>query len=197
MRYIFIILFSTLAFNSAKGQGSADVIIRNVYNELEKMNPYQAKIEVVYDNDSIWGSYQVDDDNYYISIEEQELYGDSTEKYEVFNSRKEVVIDKVTQEYDGNILSNPATAFSSILNYYSASIISDNNGVTTLELKQDVDSEVIKLEVYNNAWFPKSILYISGEDEVVVNIFSIKRMTSTIKSYDNSNYADYEVIDFR
>ncbi len=114
-------------------------IVEEVLAALNALNPYRAYIEVSYEGGSVPGFYEVDGSEYYISVDRQELYGDKGSKCEVFNSRKEVVIDLVSADYNGNILNNPATAFDSILKYYKATIISENQDVVILDLKQNID----------------------------------------------------------
>ncbi|MFR9512090.1 MAG: hypothetical protein SNF69_00480 [Rikenellaceae bacterium] len=179
----------------------AEAIVQRVLAAMEDCNPYKVEIEVNYAGSSIAGYYEVDNLNYYISIDHQELYGDPTVKYEVFNSRREVIIDSVSPTFDGNLLNNPATAFASIKNHYSASLISNVNGFTTLELRphstDDNSMETIILTVLNSTMLPNSITYQFGADEVVIKVLDISRLASGITLYDSSKYTDYEIIDFR
>lgn len=185
----------------AYASGSANAILKSVLANLEAKNPYKVEIEVNYGNNNLIGFYEVDSDAYYISIDEQELYGDTNVKYEVFNSRKEVVIDTVKPDLNGNLLNNPSTAFTSIRDHYSAEIIAENDYYTTLELKPKNDDEgsieTIELSVSNATKLPIEILYKFGGEKVVIKVVEITNLPSTITLYDSGKYVDYEIIDFR
>ncbi len=200
MRYI-LLMFSLLAsLSGVSANSKAEIVVDEAISAIKSYNPYRVDIRVSYSGDSISGFYEVDGANYYISIEEQELYGDSKVKYEVFNARKEVVIDAVSSVADGNILNNPATAFTTIKDHYSASILSENNEFTIVELKPNVGGdtvETIELKLSNTTKLPSEIIYKMGDDKVVITINKISRLTSPISLYNSTKYADYEIIDFR
>ncbi len=201
MRHIFLILSALFLFNGAHANNSASDILKEVLANIENRNPYKVEIEVVYSGDSVLGFYEVDKSDYYISVDHQELYGNASVKYEVFNSRKEVVIDSVTPDYNGNILSNPATAFSAIRDYFSAELLLDYNGVMILELKpieaSDDTVELIQLAISAKSMLPVEIVYKFDNDMVSIKILSFEQLTSSINLYNPVKYADYEIIDFR
>lgn len=198
---IYATVLLTLCFPLLTYAVEPSMIINNVLNALKEYNPYKVIIEVSYENNSTHGFYEVDGSSYYISVDQQELYGDETVKYEVFNGRKEVVIDNVSPIYTGNLLSNPATAFSSIGDHYTPSLIASNKSVTVIELKPNIDNdnsqESIELSVSNETMLPTLIIYKFGDQSVIINIIDIAKLNSTITSYDRGKYADYEIIDFR
>ncbi|MFI3323297.1 MAG: hypothetical protein SNI45_04660 [Rikenellaceae bacterium] len=201
MRRFFTIICFLLAVQFVYAQGDAYDLLSRVLNKIESYNPYEVKIEVSYENSIISGYYQVDGERYFISIDQQELYGDADIKYEIFNGRKEVIIDSVTPDDSGNLLSNPAMAFRSILEHYDASLELDNQEVTLLELKQsggwDDASEIIDLYVDKSTMLPAMVIYKFGDENITITIKSISKLTSTITLYDSEKYADYEIIDFR
>ncbi|MFR9533439.1 MAG: hypothetical protein SNG49_01220 [Rikenellaceae bacterium] len=200
-RQISVLFLALFSFVGAYANGAANAILKEVLANIEAQNPYRVKIEVSYANSSMIGFYEVDHDAYYISIDQQELYGDTNVKYEVFNSRKEVIIDTVRPDNNGNLLNNPATAFSSIRDHYSAEIITENSYFTTLELKpnsgDDSSIETIELSVSNATKLPIEILYKFGGEQVVIKVVEITQLSSSITLYDSDKYADYEIIDFR
>ncbi len=191
------LLTSAYCYASAQNKET----LKELQSTLDKMNPYGVKVNISYENTSLSGNYEVDKDKYHIKIDEQELYGDSSTKYEVFNNRKEVVIDHVSDNQDGNILNNPATVFSTILRDYTSTAILDNEFETTLELKPasngDESTESIILTISKSSQLPKQITYKYGDDRIVIDILNIETLTSPITLYDSSKYIDYEVIDFR
>lgn len=200
MRYLLSVIYVLLAVVSA-GAAEPNSMIGNVIDKLDRMSPYRVQFEVEYGRNRICGLYEVAGEDYYISIEEQELFGDSKVKYEVFNSRKEVLIDTVSPDFDGNLLSNPAVAFSSIRDHYTSKQLSNDGVTATFELTPSVPSvnsiETIELTINNSTILPEYIVYNFGGEKVVIKVVSIEKLTSTITSYSSSNYSDYEVIDFR
>ncbi|MFR9523140.1 MAG: hypothetical protein SNH94_01035 [Rikenellaceae bacterium] len=200
MRYLLSVIYLLLAVVSASA-AEPNSIIGDVIDKLDRMSPYRVQFEVEYGKNRIGGLYEVADENYYISIDEQELFGDSKVKYEVFNSRKEVLIDAVSPDYDGNLLSNPAVAFSSIRDHYTSKQLSDDGVAATFELTPSAPSvnpiETIELTINSSTILPERIVYNLGGEKVVVKVVSIEKLTSSITSYNIGNYLDYEVIDFR
>ncbi len=200
-RQISVLFLALFSFVGAYANGGANAILKEVLANIEAQNPYRVKIEVSYANSNMIGFYEVDNDAYYISIDEQELYGDANVKYEVFNSRKEVIVDTVRPDNNGNLLNNPATAFSSIRDNYSAEIITENDYFTTLELKpnsgDDSSIETIELSVSNATRLPIEILYKFGGEKVIIKVVEIIHLSSSITLYSSDKYADYEIIDFR
>lgn len=201
MRLFSLIIATLFACNSVQADNKADVIFKESMTQIESLNPYKANIKVSYANNSILGFYEVDNNRYYISIDQQELYGDAKTKYEVFNNRKEIIIDSVAPSYNGNLLSNPATAFTSIRDHYSATIIADNQNSTTVNLKPIIggeeSTETIELVLSKSTKLPTRITYKFDDEAVVIDIMDISKISSTITPYDSSKYSDYEVIDFR
>ncbi len=200
-RFIIVILALLCVIQSAVASTPAEDLLSRVISNIKSYNPYEVKVDIDYRVGSISGSYQVDGDKYYISVDGQELYGDSTTKYEIYNDRQEVVIDQVSAVNSGNILDNPATAFDAILDTFIPSILSSTEGVTTIYLKPTagekamVDCILLKVDATTNS--PKEIEYIFNDESVTITILSIERLKSSITLYDSSKYADYEIIDFR
>ncbi len=201
MRRFIIIICYLLSVQFSHAQGDAYDLLSGVLNKIESYNPYKVEIEVSYGNNIISGYYQVDGEQYFISIDQQELYGDADTKYEIFNSRKEVIIDSVTADDSGNLLSNPAMAFRSILEHYDASLEIDNQEIALLELKQSGEwgdaSEIINLYVDKSTMLPAMVIYRFGGESITITIKGISKLTSPITLYDSEKYVDYEVIDFR
>ncbi len=202
MRRLITLILLLTTFELSLASPVANALLGELKSSLEQLNPYGVKVNIKYGGVSMIGYYEVDGDSYYIRVDEQELYGDSKVKYEVFNSRKEVVIDSVVEDNSGNILNNPATVFSTIISSYSSNVISDNQTTTTLELKPiagvgDESIESINLTISKATKLPVEIIYRYGDDTIVIGIDSIEKLTSPITSYSRSKYADYKTIDFR
>ncbi|MFR9503126.1 MAG: hypothetical protein SNH73_01585 [Rikenellaceae bacterium] len=201
MQRLSLIILSIFSLQQLQAQDHADQIVVDMLDMVESYNPYKVDIEVMYENTSISGYYEVDDMNYYIAIDQQELYGNQSVKYEVFNGRKEVIIDSVSVGYDGNILNNPATAFASIRDYYSSSIISENDKtfLVSLSPRDNVDnpSDTIELIIEKSTMLPSKIIYKFGGTEVSIKIVNIENIPSSITLYNSDKYVDYEIIDFR
>ncbi len=198
-KFLLILAFFTMPI-MAVAENSSNVI-EKVLSSLEALNPYKVNIEVVYEGVSMPGYYEVDQSKYYISIDQQELYGDASTKFEVYKSRKEVIIDTVKPDFDGNLLNNPATAFSAIKDHYKSTIISDTEDIIIVDLKPIIDNgnmqESIELYISKSDMLPQSVVYRYGDEEVEIKILDIAHLTSTITLFNKSNYSDFEVIDFR
>ncbi len=202
MKKILFMTLSLLMFSQsyASASVSADEVIKEVILNIEKQEQYKVKIEVILGNDSLLGYYEVANDTYYLNIEGQELFGASGVKYEVYKDRKEVVIDSVSPDVNGNILANPAAAFSSIAKDFKATVLSNKEGVTTIylepigEVKESIDSAT--LDVDNSTMLPTSLRYEIEGEVIEIKIVSIEPVAS-IREYEPSAYAEYEIIDFR
>ena len=198
---LIVILTLFVASNSYASESvSADKIIKDVILNIEKQEQYKVKIEVIIGSDSLLGFYEVSNDMYYLNIGNQELFGAHGVRYEVYNDRKEVVIDSVSPDVNGNILSNPAEAFSSMANDFDATVLSETEAVTTIflnpigDVKDSIDSAT--LEVDNSTMLPTSLRYKIEGEEIEIKIVSIEP-TKSINVYQPSKYSQYEIIDFR
>ncbi len=196
---ILIILIASIKIVIASTQG--DAILNSVLDKIEEYGAYRVDLKISMGDYALLGYYEIDNQDYYLTIDNQELYGDAKTKYEVYNDRKEVVIDSVGQETTNDILSNPANIFSSIRGNYSADILSSNEQFTILYLKPNVASEEsiesIKLHIDMHSMQPKELEYIMQGESIIIEIGDISELTSSIKRYNTSQYSGYEIIDFR
>ncbi len=196
---ILIILIASIKIVIASTQG--DAILNSVLDKIEEYGAYRVDLKISMGDYALLGYYEIDNQDYYLTIDNQELYGDAKTKYEVYNDRKEVVIDSVGQETTNDILSNPANIFSSIRDNYSADILSSNEQFTILYLKPNVASEEsiesIKLHIDMHSMQPKELEYIMQGESIIIEIGDISELTSSIKRYNTSQYSGYEIIDFR
>ncbi len=176
-------------------------MISELNRALSQYEPYRIEFDVIFGGEAMSGFYEVDGGEYYISLDNQELYGDEAVKCEVYNSRKEIVIDLVAPDQNGNILTNPATAFTSIRDNYDSRISDEHSeqGRAVVELlpKGGNSDESITLELSTQTMLPEVVNYKFGSESIEIRVRKISKLTSTITQYNEDNYLDYEIIDFR
>ncbi|MFI3285284.1 MAG: hypothetical protein R3Y08_01390 [Rikenellaceae bacterium] len=201
MKRISSLILLLLFVGVGNAASQSDKILVELQSALSALNPYGVVVDIVYGDVTIPGYYQVDNENYYIVVDKQELYGDSSIKYEVSNSRKEIIIDSVVEDNSGNILNNPATVFATIMEYYTSTTVNEDQSNIEVELrplKEEGESiESIFLTISKASRLPVRIVYKYGEDEIVIEIKEIAKLSSSITLYNSDKYPDYEIIDFR
>ncbi len=199
---IFSLLIAlVLSINISSASNNADAILKEVISRIEAYEAYRVDLQISMGDYSLLGYYEVDNQDYYLIIDKQEMYGDATSRYEIYNERKEVVIDSAQSDSSGNMLANPAMVFSSILNDYTAHLLSDDSESILLTLKPkgatDDSIESITLHISKKSMQPTMLEYNMQGEIVMIAISNIAPLSSTIKRYSASQYSDYEIIDFR
>ncbi len=164
------------------------------------MKSYGVQFEVISDDHTVQGAYAVSGENYRIEVGDAEVYGDAKLRYEIDNKRREITIDNVNKS-SRNILDNPVRAFDFIGSDYTAVLMGDTGGETTIRLtptsKAVSAAGAISVTVDTATMRPLSLLYDYDGDEVRVVIRSVEKLATPPKRFDKADYKGYEFIDFR
>lgn len=156
----------------------------------------------------IEGYYLVNDDKYYISVEESEVYCDGKIKYEVNRADREVTIDAVNPA-ERNILSNPTRAFE----FLDGSFTHSAQGEVLVEEKRcdrillrPVDKALglseVTLDVDRQSGLPVRLAYRLEGSSAPISI-GIDRIVPhaaadpSVFAFNRSKYKGFEMIDFR
>lgn len=200
MKRLFLsILFAGMAFTASADEPS-ERLLQSVSSSLKSLGAYSANLEIMYGETPIIGSYEVDGKNYYINMAGQEVYGTDGVKYEVYNDRKEIIIDNQSEQ-KSNILDNPTNAFDFVNSGFDSSLAREDKSSATIVLtpksSADIPIDEISLKVKHPEMLPSKILYSVDGENITIEIKSVKKLTTSIKSFEKDTYNDYEIIDFR
>lgn len=162
------------------------------------------------------GYYVVDGDRFFLSIADQQIYGDGAERCSVNHNLREVVLERLPDdESQPLVVVNPVAAFAELAQEFEAEVVAGvdvdddsdadvdvddsdaDYSVTTLRLTPKsgggvVDSSLLVID--NATHLPRSVSYESEGERVSLMILSI---IPTEESVMLSYPADYEVIDIR
>ncbi len=180
----------------------SEQLLAKVTAAIYDLGVYGADIAVSsYGANPIVGRYEVDGENYYLNIAGQEMFGADNTKYEVYRDRQEVIIDRLLPREAGNILDNPTRAFDFVESGFESSISLNSGTTQTVMLTPNSDSgldvEHVELVVDSEKLLPTQISYSMDGEVITIKITNLKTMKRAIKIYDESNYVDFEIIDFR
>ncbi len=197
--FLFIAIFVS---HIAMGQTTdASEVLSQLIKKLKSYEHYSANVSVEVGTSTIEGYYEVDGEDYYVRIGEQELYGADGVKYEVYGDREEVIIDNISDKAN-NILDNPSKAFDfAELGFDSEYLDQSSDKQVVIRLIANVQNDMpidhIDVTINKSTLLPSRLEYIFDTDTFVVNINDITKSTSPMKVYNQTNYSDFEVIDFR
>lgn len=184
-----------------------DAVLKGVAGKLAAYGDYKVEFSVTAkDMGTVGGSYVVSGDKYRIRLQKQEQFSDGRNRYEVYPSDKEIVIDAVDAS-SHDIFSNPTKAFEFAPSEFESRLteVSVRGGmrVQAVELtprQGNGTSGIIILYVDAVSGLPAAIDYDYQGEKVSVKIDRIEKLDDVDKSlfiFDPMRYKDYEVIDFR
>lgn len=199
MRRHFAYLFTAALLWSlpvvAAGDRAAE-LLKSLSAAMESMPSYTVRFTVEAGGSSIDGTYSVDGSRYRIFVAGNEVYGDESVRVEVDASKKEIVIDNADTS-SRNLLSNPVGAFSFLGEEYGAHLDSEEGGRAVLTLSpRNGSAGVIVVTLATASSLPQRVVYDTDGDRVEIVIGSISR-GAEVKTFDESLYEGFEVIDFR
>lgn len=199
MRRFFISLVAIFFASAVSAEVSVWQVLQRVSEYMNAQKGYEVEFAISAADYTSDGRYCVKGNVYYIDITDAEVYCDGEARYEVDNQRKEVTID-VMDYSSRNILDNPTRCFDFVEEDYEAAIVEQSDGEVVVRLQakdQSIEGEIV-LVVEPNVGRPKSVEYRLYDDSVVVEVKSIDRASGgDVKSFNRSQYKDYEIIDFR
>ena len=195
------VIFSALALLicvSAVADEQSKTALQRVAHYVETLGAYDAKFKVAAGDYTTEGSYAVSGDNYYITLDEAEVYSDGKVRYEVDHNREEVNVDNVDLT-SRNVLDNPTRCFDFVDSGYESDMFEQNGSQQTIHLRS-TDAAIegdIYLTIDAASARPQKLEYKLYDDIIVVDVISLEKRKTKINSFDKSKYKDYEIIDFR
>ena len=195
------VIFSVLALFvcvSAVADEQSKAALQRVARYVEALGAYDAKFKVEAGDYKTEGSYAVSGDNYYITLDEAEVYSDGKVRYEVDHNREEVNVDNVDLT-SRNVLDNPTRCFDFVDSGYESDMFEQNGSQQTIHLRS-TDAAIegdIYLTIDTKSACPQRLEYKLYDDIIVVDVISLEKRKTKINSFDKSKYKDYEIIDFR
>ncbi len=157
---------------------------------------------------AVAGNYVVSGRRYRLSVEDREVYGDGTTKYEVNKTDREVLVDRVDPG-DKSILSNPTDVFrfsdDVFTHNYSGAVTYAGRKCEKVTLRpKDAGSAVTGIDLWLDArtMLPVAVSYrMEGvSTPVSIDVTAIVPLQSVAEGelrFDRSKYRGFEVIDFR
>ncbi len=177
--------------------------IEAMSSAIAALGRYEVEFEVVVNGDSLGevGRYEVDGEQYHLSIATQEVYGDGEQRCSVDHANREVVLERVESQSVGShssIIVNPARAFDSLTKEFEIETLLESEDNVVLKLtprskESPIESTLIELNPATN--LPRSVSYLSEGDVVLVKILEIISAQQPLKSFQTPE--GYEVIDIR
>ncbi len=192
MRRVILTLFIIVGCFSA----SAESLLSCFERSLAALGDYRVAFTVTMGDMVTEGNYAVSGNDFYITLYGAEYYVADGVKYEINGERKEIVIDSA-QSLGGDLLSNPAQAFSILARDFEQREVSiDSRRAVRLSERNGGAGDMLVV-ADKNGTLPQMIVYIYGEERMTIVLDSIESLATGIPRFDRSKYADFEVIDMR
>lgn len=192
MRRVILTLFIIVGCFSA----SAESLLSCFERSLAALGDYRVAFTVTMGDMVTEGNYAVSGNDFYITLYGAEYYVADGVKYEINSERKEIVVDSA-QSLGGDLLSNPAQAFSILARDFEQREVSiDSRRAVRLSERNGGAGDMLVV-ADKNGTLPQMIVYIYGEERMTIVLDSIESLAAGIPRFDRSKYADFEVIDMR
>ena len=198
MRRVILSALALFVCVSAVADEQSKTALQRVARYVEALGAYDAKFKVEAGDYTTEGSYAVSGDNYYITLDEAEVYSDGKVRYEVDHNREEINVDNVDLT-SRNVLDNPTRCFDFVDSGYESDMFEQNGSQQTIHLRS-TDAAIegdIYLTIDAASARPQRLEYKLYDDIIVVDVISLEKRKTKINSFDKSKYKDYEIIDFR
>lgn len=197
MKRIVLIVSSLLLFVGAlQGQDRASQALRDMVAAIEAMGRYEVDFLIRADAQELPGKIAVEGEAYAIRMDDAEVFGDASIRYEINHARREVTLMPTETESD-NLLSNPAHAFAR-LTQSTARLEREQEGKLVIALTNpDEPLTTIFLTLQAATKLPRKIRYEMDGAGIDVVVRKVVRLEEALPRYEAKQYAGYEVIDFR
>ena len=192
MKRVIFTLFILVGCFSA----SAESLLGCFERSLAALGDYRVAFTVTMGDMVTEGNYAVSGNDFYITLYGAEYYVADGVKYEINSERKEIVVD-TAQSLGGDLLSNPAQAFSILARDFEQNEVTiDSRRAVRLSERNGGAGDILVV-ADKNGTLPQMIVYIYGEERMTIVLDSIESLAAGIPRFDRSKYADLEVIDMR
>lgn len=195
-RIVLIVSSLLLCVGVLRGQDRASQAVRDMVAAIEAMGRYEVDFLIRADAQELPGKIAVEGEAYAIRMGDVEVFGDASIRYEINHARREVTLMPTETESD-NLLSNPAHAFAR-LTQSAARLEREQEGELVIALTNpDEPLTTIFLTLQAATNLPRKIRYEMDGAGVDVVVRKLVRLEEALPRYDATQYAGYEVIDFR
>ncbi len=193
-------VLSTLLFLLAVGGVDGAVTLNDMSAAIEQLGRYEARftLSISGSEGAVDGYYIVDGDKFFLSIADQQIYGDGAERCTINHNQREVVLERLPD--DGSqplVVVDPVAAFANLAREFEISDEVSNEYITYLKLTPKSDGGVVdnsSVEIDNVSHLPRRISYQADGEEVSLTISYID---STDEQVTMSYPSEYEVLDIR
>lgn len=198
MRKILMLILALFATMAVVADGGALQVVQRVARYVKSLGAYEVSYLLTSGEYAAKGYFQVEGDMYYMRVGGAEVYSDGKVRYEVDNERKEINIDNVSLD-SHNILDNPTRCFDFVGSDYSIKSEVERGENITLNITPKNEEQVgtIRLVSDTKSGRPESLEYEMYDEKVKVRILGIGRSKEPMKRFRESDYGDYEIVDFR
>ena len=145
------------------------------------------------------GYFIVDGDSYYLTLGAMEVYCDGKLRYEVNNSRKEVVEDHANLDAR-DILTNPTRAFDFVSDIYALELQTSaaNRAKIRVMPKDDVAELTIYLDVVKQGGrvLPERVTYDYDGESYTIELSIIEGDNDTVPKWNKTEYRAYDIVSF-
>ncbi len=181
----------------AAGQERAQTLLQRMTAAFRAMPAYEVRFEISAGGPQVGGRFAVEDDRYYIELNDAEVFGTADVRYEVDHRRREVTVAPV-ERTSQNLLSDPVHAFDFVAEQYAATLVGEAGGSARVRLQPlKAQDAAIVLTIDTATSLPTAIRYEAGEEAVSVAVRAVGRLAEGVRSFDRKAFAGYEWIDFR
>ncbi len=165
-------------------------------------NHYATSIAVEAEGmDSMRGYFVVEGDSYYLTLGAMEVYSDGKLRYEVNNSRKEVVEDRANLEAR-DLLSNPTRAFEFVEGEYNISIKESSASGVTLSIEpteQSYGDMQIELTLSREGErvLPRKVAYNYDGEHYAISLELLDNVAlEPVPEWNRGDYRAYDIVSF-
>lgn len=198
MRRILMMFSALIVCYSAIADGGAMQVVQRVARYVKSLGGYEVNFVLTSGEYAANGYFSVEGDAYYMNVGVAEVYSDGKVRYEVDNERREINVDYVNLS-SRNILDNPTRCFDFVGSDYTVRSEQVRGEDITLSLSSENKDNVGVIRLVSDAKTgrPSALEYEMYDEKVKVNILSIEGNKKPIKRFEQANYRNYEIIDFR
>ena len=198
MRRVLMMFSALIVCYSAIADGGAMQVVQRVARYVKSLGGYEVNFILTSGEYAAKGYFSVEGDAYYMNVGVAEVYSDGKVRYEVDNERREINVDYVNLS-SRNILDNPTRCFDFVGSDYTVRSEQARGEDITLSLSSENKDNVGVIRLVSDAKTgrPSALEYEMYDEKVKVNILSIEGNKKPIKRFEQANYRNYEIIDFR
>lgn len=181
------------------GMERARELLRGLSSTLRGMEPYDMSFCVETGDYSAEGDCIVQGDRYCLLMEGLEVYGDGATRWEVYDDRREILIDRADPSAC-NLIDDPTRAFDFAESDFDIALLSEERGRAVVWLcpRDGVQTlSALEIVIDTERLLPLSIEYNFDGEHVRIRLPRIVPTSLLPPRYDSSRYPGYEVIDFR